>query len=563
MASVWQCSIDYSGVSFFTGTDNPGTFPFDWSFDFRTICLPLTDAIPKYNPPVDFGHFSIGLAYASSPPRSVMGILYQEGGDEINPFFWISSLATPNIEGAVSALTDGGTLTITKDFAGDLLTVTSPVGTISAALSDLVPSYNNDVPLRLQGYGLQSTTAEPTVDYPGYAADRAVKFSNMVARQNGVPYQTIALSAADQGVWWPDHRERYNTLDAIITLDEANWWAFSQEATDQRLAWAVLASDFDYPSELGISDQLFFYRRSLTAAGDRLLTALCLQTDGTALYARVLDTNPDALEVGFSTDRGHTWSVSLQGEGAGRVYSSPSLSENPDGTVNLFAYDSAFPATRWLKSYNFGRTFTDFGFLFPLLPWLSIDHPKAWVLANGFILLSYNRGGHEFVGEFPDAASGVIHSTDFGLCPGGCSVYPGMWQNERGLAYVVSAPTGAEHERQSEDYGVTWQDTYSRGGNRYQLVAVKYKQNPLAYLAFQDHDGTLLLGASDDGFLTFLWTPELVPTVPDPIVPQYVGLLVLPDGTLMVISQVFNSFDGSWHIQPLLSADFGRTFSPA
>ncbi len=245
------------------------------------------------------------------------------------------------------------------------------------------------------------------------------------------------------------------------------------------------------------------------------------------------------------------------------MYSSPSLSENPDGTVNLFAYDNSVIATRWLKSYNFGRTFVDFGILLPLLPWATVNHPKVIVLSNGFLLVSYNQGGHEFVGEFPDGSSPVIVSTDFGPTPGGMAVYPGMWQSPLGAAYVVSAPTGIEHERQSETWGTTWEDTYSRSGNRFQVVTAKYPQNNFAFMAYQDSTGALFVGCSADGFVTFVSTPTAVPTLPAPLTNQYVGLAVLPDGTLIVVPQVFNGFDMSWHIQPLLSSTFGQSWIPA
>src|SRR3989442_10840578 len=128
MASVWEVSIDYSGVSFFTGTDNPAALTTDWTIHFRTICLPLTDAIPKYNPPVDKGHFSVRLGLA--PPGSFMVLSFQLGDDEINEFYWATSLDFLAAFGTQADFLGGGTITITKDFDGNTLTVASPIGTI-------------------------------------------------------------------------------------------------------------------------------------------------------------------------------------------------------------------------------------------------------------------------------------------------------------------------------------------------------------------------------------------------------------------------------------------------
>src|SRR6266446_3836476 len=97
MASIWECSIDYSDVLFATSSvGNPDPRAYDWDIRLRTICLPLLDPIPKYNPPVDVGHFSVGLGLTATG-ASAMGIQFQLGDSEINEFYWQSSFDFPEV----------------------------------------------------------------------------------------------------------------------------------------------------------------------------------------------------------------------------------------------------------------------------------------------------------------------------------------------------------------------------------------------------------------------------------------------------------------------------------
>jgi hypothetical protein len=560
MADVWSCSLDYSGVVITPNSGgNPDTNSYNYLIEFHAISQPLLDPLPPFNNTVDYGHYVVTIGIGSDGMAS-MGIQMQGDSSETGPLFWPGFFEAPNITGQPAALfTNGGTLTMTKDYDGDLFSATSPIGTISFTLSHLDPflgpnpSYRNTLPLLPQGYGAQFTQAEPTFAFPAYAVLYETKFSNILAKRNGVTIQTFALSATNPGTFYPDNGLAFDGMETVFGV-LAPYWTVTQEPTDQKITGQVTLADYG-------NYFIFTFWRSLTVVqSERILSSLCLQTNGSLLYARVLDSSPNAVEVAYSDTSGHVWNPFLQGQVMGRVYSSPSLSENPDGTVNLFVYDKSVLATRWLKSYDFGRTFSDFGLLLPALPWATSDHPKVMTLFNGFFLVSYNQSGHQHVGEFPGGSTAAIVSTDFGPTPGGLAVYPGMWQNDAGVAYVVSAPTGIEHERQSESWGTTWEDTYSRVSNRFQVVTVKDRRNNFAFMAFQDASGNLFVGFSDDGFLTFVTAPVAVPTVPAPLVNQYVGLTVLPDGTLIVIPQVFNSFDNSWHIQPLVSKDYGQTW---
>jgi hypothetical protein len=306
VSDTWTCKVSYDHVVSNT-TDLPGnTDPnsTDWGIHLRVVALPLGDPIPKYNPPTDFGHIAVTMAI-NNDGSSTMGLSYQAGTNEINPFFWQISTATPNIFGTNAQFFNGGDIVITKDFAGNLLSATTPIGTISASLSDISANigqdYNNNQPLRLQGYGLHSTSPTPTFTNPIFAADRTADFHDLIGQKNAVTYQQVPLSAANPGAFYPDHLERFDLVGGTDTLGETQWWTIVQLTSEYQLKWAVTL--LNNPQ----SANVYFYRRSLTvpvtSAAD-----MSRSPEHGSLYASVVY-QADASKVKLRTtyDSGNTW----------------------------------------------------------------------------------------------------------------------------------------------------------------------------------------------------------------------------------------------------------------
>jgi hypothetical protein len=459
----------------------------------------------------------------------------------------------------------GGTLSITKDFGGNLITFTTPLGSMTIPLSTFTstqpgPPSPDAGPFVAQwmGHGLATVSAPP-----GFGAFDTERWSNFYTYKNGVlqPAQSTALTMADPGTWvagWDQFEFEYppglGFFGTHITNDFQDTGNYKTECLE--------------PSNPlqgnGMTESRQFFGPT-TPTPSILLDLITMKTGGRSVYARVEPSTPNAVDVGYSDSLGHVWNPQNVGQVVGRVYSSPSLSENPDGTLNLFVYDATPAVTRWFKSYDFAQSWVDNGFLLPLLPWSTISMPKAKTTATGLLLLSYNQAvsgnKHEFVELFDLATATGIKLTDFGMTMGNQDIYPGIWEGALGQQYLVSSPMGEEAEQASYDYGVDWGAAFpSRLTAKHQLAAVRDDNSAFIWEAYQDTSAKLFVARSDND-LTTVSTPVQVGG--SSFVQQTVGIAVLPLGQILVIPQIFNSFTGLYQIQPWISYDFGITWAPA
>jgi hypothetical protein len=261
--STWTCSIDYQipAVSL-NGGGNPDPNAYVYGIEFHCVCQPTADPLPPYNEPANVGHYACSIGLDNSG-LSFMGLQMQQDSSETGPLFWPSFFGAPLITGQPTlAFTGGGTITMTKDDAGDLFTATSPIGTISFALSSLdpflapFPSYKNPTPMVPQGYGAQFTLASPTFAFPEYAVLYEAQFSNIVAQENGVTYKTYPLTAASHDQFYPDNGLAFDPLAGTVFDVFAPFWVNTQEVSDQKLTAQVTVPDFP-------AYRIFTYWRSL------------------------------------------------------------------------------------------------------------------------------------------------------------------------------------------------------------------------------------------------------------------------------------------------------------
>jgi hypothetical protein len=169
--STWTCKLSWDSVSYSDPTPgNPNPLARSYWINFTVIALPLATPLPKYNAAVDYGHFSFAIGVTDSGDGFFRMLLQHEQPDTDPEFGWPGFFEVPTILGSSSDFLNGGTIEVTKDFDNDLLTATSPLGTLSLTLSHLDPflanSYLNTEPLRPHGYGAFFTTAAPTVLWP-------------------------------------------------------------------------------------------------------------------------------------------------------------------------------------------------------------------------------------------------------------------------------------------------------------------------------------------------------------------------------------------------------------
>jgi len=457
----------------------------------------------------------------------------------------------------------GGTLSITKDFALNLITFTTPLGSMTIPLSTFTstqvgPPSPDDGPFVATWMGHGLAVIGGTL--PAYDTER---WSNFQTLKNGVlqPVYSTALTMADPGRWvagWDQFEFEYPPSVGFFGTHPTN--DFQDLATYKT---ECIENSFPLQGN-GMTESRQFFGPT-TPTPSILLDLITMKAGGRSVYARVEPSTPDAVDVGYSDALGHVWNPQNVGQIVGRVYSSPSLSENPDGTLNLFVYDATPAVTRWFKSYDFAASWVDNGFLLPLLPWSTITMPKAKTTGTGLLLLSYNQrvagDNHEFVELFDLATAVGIQQTDLGMTMGNQDIYPGIWEGDLGQQYLVSSPMGEEGEQASYDYGVDWSAPFpSRLTVKHQLAAVRDANSAFTWEAYQDTTGALFVARSDND-LTTISAPVSVGG--SPFAQQTVGIAVLPLGQILVIPQIFNSFTGLWQIQPWISYDFGLTWSLA
>jgi hypothetical protein len=317
MADTWTVEISYDGVNWTPNDEgNPDGRAHVFIIGLVLLALPAGDPIPRYNPPTDYGHFLVVLAVNGSGDAS-FGVQAQSADSEIIPWNWSGFPGAFGLSGhPTSEFLSGGTITVTKDFDADQMTFTSPIGTFSLTLSDLDPfvsqSYLNTHPLVAQGYGARFSVPEPTFSYPPVALSHAVKFYDLTQKKNGVTQETIGLSAADPGTWYPPNAVAFDPDVGGTSGVISPWWVWSQQATRQALDVNVTLANWPWSGNSPPQPdyRIFDYWRSR-------LTILNSSVDYTVgpeypLLWRglVKPSSQDTVTVERSFDHGYTWLAS-------------------------------------------------------------------------------------------------------------------------------------------------------------------------------------------------------------------------------------------------------------
>jgi hypothetical protein len=258
MADVWKAELSFDGFTY-TPTPDPAFGRFaQWWVGLEAICLPVADPFPPHNATPDDGDFAIYTGYATGGAFRFSGdgafqyVTMRLGQPDDRPQQWGQPFIISEISGADPALlTAGGTLSITKDYDANLMTFAGPLGTQTCSLTDIdaLPGgpygYNNTTPLRARGYGERLLFPQPTGADPAYDIDDQVRYYNLIGRQNGVAYDTVALSAADPGDWWPTYSDAFLPGFGTISPGLSPWWTYTQLSNRQQ--WRVQVFAADYP----------------------------------------------------------------------------------------------------------------------------------------------------------------------------------------------------------------------------------------------------------------------------------------------------------------------------
>lgn len=332
MADVWECSIDYSIPSY---TGNPVGHPEDgltgeFAVEFHVVGAAVGSGPPEFAPAIDYGCYCVSVGI-NPDGTCFMGLQQYQDDAAANPqpLFWSGFSGAPTMvlsSSFQSTVLGGGTLTLTKDFAHDILTATSPLGTITLTLSDLdpfvSPSYNNNVPIIPWGYGAQFAMGPPTTSPPfsQIPVDDEVKFSNIVAKQNGTTYQTIALTPGDPGHWWVNNTTVFDPLVGNVNGPTSPYWSLTQETLDQKITGSLTSG------ELPTRFTIYGFWRNLTLPGSPGLASTRAPDHGAIWSAYVDPTNAATLKVRKTFDKGQSWQESTLYMAAGGANNqSPSL----------------------------------------------------------------------------------------------------------------------------------------------------------------------------------------------------------------------------------------------
>lgn len=342
MASTWTVKLSWDNVVYAAGSlGNPDSLANVYEIDLVVIALPLTDPLPKYNPAIDYGHFSFGIGI-DHDGNSFFGFQQQNGDAEISEANWQGFFGVPTVLNTPDKFTDGGTLTVTKDFDNDLLTASCPIGTLSLTLSDMdpfrafgAPSYLNTQPLRAHGYGSWFTLADPTFSYPEYEVSYSAKFSDLIEQENAVTYKTRALSSADPGTWYSDTGYHFAAELPVPLPEISPWWTLTQEASRQKLDSRVTL--LTWPA--GLSENLFvFYRRLMTPLEGKKIDLRHSTEHAAHWNAYILPSGPSDVLWQRSHDKGHSWT-------GGTVFAGTNAVDSPSinwafGKLYVVWYDS-------------------------------------------------------------------------------------------------------------------------------------------------------------------------------------------------------------------------------
>lgn len=437
---VWTAELSFDNFSY---TPNPdpsgGRFDAFW-VGLEAVCLPVLDPFPQFNPSPDDGNFFLAVGMIGTPtfffpaPGAFQVVTVRLGDAEIQPPQWqIPSIITRYSGDSLALLTGTVTLSITKDYDADLMTFTGPLGVSTVALSalDALPGgpygYFNTTPLRPRGFAQRLQLPEPTGFDPAYDVDDQVKWYDLIGRQNGTPYDTVALSSADPGNWWPINSLAFSPITGTFDPGLAPWWTYTQEALRERVRAQVFAAAFPEWRQFITWKR----RRPVMAANPLDLTVMPEHDALFALWesmpgeATVRRSHTDArtwkdlpLESGTPTespsiqcfagqvwvcyydgsqivtqvskDLGLSWSVAVPVSFAG---TNPRLVISPEGMFFFFYFDGTTLALR--RSTDYGASFLG---LTPIPITLALtpqDFGAVWAADRRLVVSYINAGNWE------------------------------------------------------------------------------------------------------------------------------------------------------------------------
>lgn len=431
--------MDYSGVSATPYAGDPSQVGNLYQIEFHAISQPLMDPLPQFNTDVDYGHFvcTIGLDTAG---LSFMVLQMQQDTAEDGPLFWPSFFEVPRIEGQPQvAFTGGGTITITKDYDADMLTVTSPVGTQTLVLSHLdpfvSPSYRNTFPLVPQGYGAQFFVAEPTLMFPAYSVDYVTKFSNVVAKENGVTFQTFPLSTGAGTAFFPDNGLAFEPGAGTVFGVLAPYWTITQEAFDQKVEAKVDAASFP-------PYRIFTFWRSLTMAATEI--SECRLPESGGVFS-VWKPTPFNLALRRTHDDGHNWEDRMVQMTSGRNATVQYLG----GVVYVLYIEAG--VIQQTQSRDLGLTWSG-----PVPLGITGTNPFLVIGRQGEQLYFFCTGGNIQLRRSFNGGASLFDTSAITVAAGVAAQTFGAVQAPDG-SLVVSYITGGQYQTvKSRDLGLTW-----------------------------------------------------------------------------------------------------------
>jgi hypothetical protein len=448
---IWKAELSFDGFTY-TPTPDPAFGRFaQWWVGLEAICLPVADPFPPHNATPDDGDFAIYTGYATGGAFRFSGdgafqyVTMRLGQPDDRPQQWGQPFIISEISGADPALlTAGGTLSITKDYDANLMTFDGPVGTQTCSLSDIdaLPGgpygYNNTTPLRARGYGERLIFPVPTGFDPAYDIDQQVRYYNLIGRQNGVVYDTVALSAADPGTWWPVYSDAFVPGFGTVSPGLSPWWTFPQLVNRQE--WRVQIDDAAYPDW---NNFIVIKRRGPPMSE---ATDMATAHDSGVLWRAGMSADMVVLERSF--DNGHSWDMFMVHADALATNSSPTVN-----WVNQRLAVTWYDGTNILEAHsvNGGETWG-----MPItLPFTGTNPRRLTEMMSGagfyfyfdagpnlLLSVSYDNGG-SYVGPYTVAAGLTAQQVDAEFAPDGSLV----------VSYFVA---GVWTQSRSRDLGVTW-----------------------------------------------------------------------------------------------------------
>ncbi len=466
--STWTCELSLDAYTY-TATPNPtGTDPSGgnragwWRVGLEAICLPLLDQFPPGDPVVDDGgfyfftgvsdgtSFDVGFPGIDFPdPGSFQGVTFRlnnEGtGPNSAPPVWTPIFLVPTIFNEDPALVSGTViLSITKDYDGDLMTFVGPLGTQTVALTaiDALPggpfAYHNTTPMRPRGYSEWHRHPTSNFGNPPYDLTDTVSYYDLIGKENGVAYDTTALSTGDPGNWYPLATSYF--VEGTGTFNNPGLpplWTFSQLATRQKYEGAWLAANEP------VWDHFYITRRRMPLmSGTDMATA----HESGVLWRTSADGGMVLIERSF--DNAHSWEMFLVFADSAVTNSSP--------TVNWYNHRLAvtwYDGTniKEAHSLNGGATWG-----MPVTLPFTGTNPRRLTENNGggsyyfyfdagpnlLVSITYDNGG-SYDGPFTVAAGLTAQQVDADFSPDGSIV----------VSYFVA---GVWTQKRSRDLGRTW-----------------------------------------------------------------------------------------------------------